>query len=721
MKKKIKPPPAASVTPPAPPAPPSALPPSPLPPPPLDVHQTLVRAHAHWSAGQADQAEQLCQQVIAVWPGQTDAMHLLGLMAHAFGNLDLAIEHLRLACKAPRAPAIYFSNLAEMCRLKGLLTEGEEAGRRAVALDASLAGAWNNLGILQQEAGKFEESRVSLERVVALQPDSPEAHNNLGNTYKRMGDLGRARLQYGKAIELRPEYSEAYSNLASLLNDHGECEAAAAAARRSIEINPQMVDAYLNLASIEITRSRPAEALRWLNSLASFAPLHAGAWNARARTLKQLDQLDEALAAARQAVALAPHSADSHNTLGQILQHLGRNDEALAAFERAIHLPGVAAEDAMLSRAAAFLESGLKEESMLGYERAAKAFPASVKAIFARSEVIRYESGDPDLERLENYLSHGDAQPLNDRTAAHFALGKAYLDADEPARAFEHLRLGSKLKRGTFQYDAAQTAAWIASIAETFSGSLMKRLAGSGGGEPSSTPIFVVGMPRSGTTLVEQILASHPLAQGAGELSALRQVAETAGPYPASALQLTGEALTTMGRQYMARIAPLVTRSRLVDKMPANFLYTGFIRLILPNARIIHCRRNAADTCLSSYTKLFASEQLFSYDLGELGRFYMAYEQLMAHWRALLPADRFFEVHYEDVVDDLPGQARRMVEWLGLPWDESCLRFHETQRVIRTASLAQVRQPIYSSSKGRWRRYAPFLAPLLTELGMGSA
>jgi tetratricopeptide (TPR) repeat protein len=377
----------------------------------------------------------------------------------------------------------------------------------------------------------------------------------------------------------------------------------------------------------------------------------------------------------------------------------------------------VAAEDAMLSRASAFLEAGLKEESRREYQRASSAFPGSIKAIFGRSEVVQYEAGHPDIARLETYLLEGGAQPLNDRTAVHFALGKAYLDAQDPARAFDHLRRGSRLKRDTFQYDASATAAWMARIAEVFSPSLMTRLSGAEAGDPSSVPIFVVGMPRSGTTLVEQILASHPQVQGAGELAALRLVADSAGAYPDSALQLSPDRVRAMGRQYMARIAPLLTRPRLVDKMPANFLYAGLIRLILPNARIIHCQRNAADTCLSCYTKLFAAEQLFSYDLAELGRFHRDYERLMAHWRTVLPADRLIEVHYEDVVDDLPAQARRMVEWLGLPWDEACLNFHETKRVVRTASLSQVRQPIYATSKGRWRRYAPYLGPLLEELG----
>jgi len=682
--------------------------------PPLDIQQALKLAHSHWSAGQPDQSEQLCQRVLAVWPGQADALHLLGLMAHTHGNLDLAIAHLRQACQAPRAPATYYSNLAEMCRQKGLLTEGEEAGQRAVALDPHLASAWNNLGILQQEAGKFEDSRVALERVVVLQAESPEAHNNLGNTYKRLNDLKRARAHYEKAIALRPEYAEGYSNLASLLNDNGECDAAAAAARRAIDINPQLADAYLNLAGIELTRLRPTEALRWLNALAAFAPLHPGALSARARTLKQLDLLDEALETARRAVSLAPNHAESHNVLGQVYQSLGFQEEALAEFEKAITLPGVAAEEAMLSRAAVFMEAGQPEAAQAEFDRAAQAFPLSVKALFGRTELKRYEASDPDIARLESYLQLQAAQPLVDRTTAHFALGKAYLDTGDAARAFEHLATGNRLKRATFQYDAAATAVWMERIAETFSGSLFERLRG--GGDPSSRPLFVIGMPRSGTTLVEQILASHPLIDGAGELPAMRLVVDSVGAYPEAIASLAREQLAALGRQYLERTAALATRQHLVDKMPANFLYAGLMHLMLPNARIIHCRRDAADTCLSCYTKFFAAEQLFSYDLAELGSFHRAYEKLTAHWRALLPQDRFIDVDYEAVVDDLPTQARRLTDWLGLPWDEQCLRFHETKRVIRTASLSQVRQPIYKSSKGRSRRYAAFLAPLLAAL-----
>ncbi len=682
----------------------------------LSIAEALQRAHAHWNAGQAAQAEQWCQRVLAVWPGQADALHLLGLMAHAYGNLDLAISHLRQACDAPRAPAVYVSNLAEMYRQKGLLAEGEEAARRAVAMDSTLVAGWNNLGIVLQEAGKFEESRVCLERVIALQPDWADAHNNLANTCRRLGRLDLAEPHYRQALALNPEYAEAHSNLAFLLSTQGRYDAAAAEAQCAIELSPGLVDAYLNLAEVEASRHHYEAALRALDMLRAFAPQHPAALVAYAKTLRQLERNADALGFAREAVALAPHSAEAHQTLAAVLQSLGQTDEALAEFERAAQLPGSVAEDALVGCAMLLMEAGRKAEALAAFDRALVVFPDSAKILAARAEARKFIEGDQDFAVLEAFLAEGERRPLPDRISAHFALGKAYLDTRDADRAFAHLENANRLKRGTFAYDSAATGQWMLRIAETFDSALFERL--SGAGAPSELPVFIVGMPRSGTTLVEQVLSSHSQVTGAGELSALRLVIDQAGAFPDMMGTLTRDDAAQLGHAYLDRITPLSHgRARLIDKMPANFLYAGLIPLILPGARIIHCRRNPVDTCLSCYTKQFAGEQRFTYEQTELGEFYRYYDALMAHWRQVLPADRFIEVEYESVVDDLNAEARRLVDFLGLPWEEGCLKFHENRRVVRTASVNQVRQPIYTTSKGRWQQYASHLAPLLAALG----
>lgn len=687
----------------------------------MSIPEALNRAHAHWNAGQADQAEQYCRRVLAAWPGQADALHLLGLMAHAYGNLDLAIAHLRDACMAPRAPAVYSSNLGEMYRQKGLFAEGEEAARRAVAMDPALVSGWNNLGIVLQEAGKFVESLECLERVIALQPDWAEAHNNLANTSRRLGRMDRAEQHYRRALALNPAYAESHSNLAFLLSTQGRYDEAAAHAQQAIELSPRLIDAYLNLAEVEISRHRHEAALRALDMLAAFAPQHPAALVARAKALKQVERLDEALAFARQGVTVAPQSADAHNTLATVLQALGQTDEALAQFEQAAQLPGAVAEEALVGRAALLMEAGRKDEALAAFDQALKAFPGSVQALAGRADARTFKSGDPDIEALEACLTEGERRSLTDRISAHFALGKAYLDIKDPQRAFHHLDAGNRQKRATFTYDDAVSGQWMERVAATFTPELIEQFRGAG--EQSELPVFVVGMPRSGTTLIEQIVSSHPQVTGAGELSALRLVADGSGPFPETVKGLAGEGAAgyfrQLGQAYLSRVTPLAEgRARLVDKMPGNFLYAGLIPLILPGARIIHIRRDPVDTCLSCYTKLFGGEQQFTYNQSELGRFYRRYERLMAHWREVLPSDRFIEVDYEAVVDNLEDEARRLVDFLGLPWDEACLNFHDNRRVVRTASVNQVRQPIYRTSKGRWKPYASYLGPLLAALGI---
>ena len=242
----------------------------------MTIEQAMAEAHARWDAGQAQHAEMLCQQVLAAWPGHSDALHLLGLMAYAFGNIDAAIDHLRRACQTPRPPAVYFANLAEMCRQRGRLAEAEQAGRRAVALEPSLIAGWNNLGIALQEAGKLDESLACLQRVVQFRPDDALARNNLANTFKRLGRLADARREYEAALNLAPDYAEGHSNLANLLSDLGEPDAALASARRAMDANPRLTGAYINAVGVETGRRRYDEALRWADALLTFEPMHAG-------------------------------------------------------------------------------------------------------------------------------------------------------------------------------------------------------------------------------------------------------------------------------------------------------------------------------------------------------------------------------------------------------------------------------------------------------------
>jgi hypothetical protein len=356
----------------------------------------------------------------------------------------------------------------------------------------------------------------------------------------------------------------------------------------------------------------------------------------------------------------------------------------------------------------------------------------SVPGVYVNlADSIKFAPGDPHLATMET-LAATEGLSKIDRMQLDFGLGKAHADLKDYPRSFKHFIAGNAAKRATIAYDERSSFALFDRIEAVFTKDLIKAKAG--GGDPSAAPIFVIGMPRSGTTLIEQIIASHPLVHGAGELQTLNDVIlEVRGPdgntlaFPEFVPMVDGNALRQIGARYCALVRDLAAKhggagaQYVTDKMPSNYYFAGLMHLALPNATIIHSMRDPVDTCISCFSKLFSAEQNHTYDLGELGRYYKRYEQLMAHWRRVLPRGRILDVRYEDVVADLEKQARRIIAHCGLPWDDRCLSFHETDRPVRTASATQVRQPIYNSAVGRWRVYEGHLGPLLDALGIAAS
>ena len=679
------------------------------------IQEGLNRAQALVNAGQPQPAEVICQRILADTPGEPNALHLLGLMAFNKGDQNKAIAYLRQACQSPNAAALYFSNLTEMLRQRGLLAEAQDIGRKAVARDPKLVSAWNNLGIVLQECGELDESRICLEKVISFEPNNAEAHNNLGNTFKRLGNIAKAEKHWGRALALKPNYAETYSNLANLFNEQGQYDKALEYGQRAIDLNPLLYDAYVNLAAAESSRWRYAAALVWLDLLAAIAPDNAMALATRAVTLKELDRMDEALANAERAIAIQPESADVQSAYGTTLLTLGRFDEAIVHFDKALTFPTASRERILISRATAYEENGKSDEALKQLDAIVTEFPNSVGAWYSRADLVKFKADDPALRKMQELVRANGVQSDADRMTLHFALGKAFLDIGESDKAFKHLNEGNKMKRAILHYDPDATHQWMASLAKTFTPDIFKKFSNKGAQSPM--PIFILGMPRSGTTLLEQILASHPLVHGAGELKFVSRIVDEYGGMPDAMNGMTDEMLKAMGEKYCSKTQPLSQgKPHVVDKMPANFMHAGLIHLMLPNAKIIHSRRNPVDTCLSCYSKLFGGEQSFTYNLTELGRFYRDYQTLMAHWRSVLPASHFIEVDYEDVVDDIETQARRLLKFLGLPWDANCLEFYQTKRPVRTASVNQVRKPVYTSSTGRWLKHAHNLKPLLKAL-----
>jgi Flp pilus assembly protein TadD len=534
-------------------------------------------------------------------------------------------------------------------------------------------------------------------------------------------DYGGAEEIFRRVLSATPNSADAHNSLAVALHELGRSVDATGHLRLAITLEPNHGMAHYNLGVVLESLGYVSEALDSYLRAVALIPRYPTLRNNLADALWKLDRLDEALKHARRAVALKPDDPAAHLTLGNILVDLMRVDDGTRSFRRAIALrPGYAMAHNNLGLA--LIKLGRFDEAIKAIEHSLALDPRTAAAYGNLTECKKLEPDDPHLEAMEKLVRETENVPRKDRSIVHFALGKAYSDLRMHERAFEHLLKGNALKRQEVKYDEGAEAEYLRSIETLFSAEFIRQRQGMG--NASRMPVFILGMPRSGSTLVEQILARHPRVYGAGEIrdfgEVVREEAEAAqihGRYPEIATEFGPQHFQAIGKKYLERLRKLSSKSeRITNKMPSNFEYVGPMHLAFPNATIIHTVRDPVDTCLSCFSQYFQRGQGFSYDLAELGRYYLMYRGLMDHWNRVLPPGRMFDVQYEDVVEDLEGAARRIVAHCGLEWDDACLSFHRADRVVLTASASQVRKPLYRSSVGRWAAYKDFLQPLLDEL-----
>ena len=593
----------------------------------------------------------------------------------------------------------------------GRLAEAEAIYREILTSDANHADALHLLGMIVHQRGQHETAVSMILKAIVINPNVAAFHSNLGTIFQAQGRLEEAGACFESALTLKPDWAEVHSNFGNILHAQGKLDEAAVCQERALALKPDFAEAFSNLGIVRQAQGKLAEALACYEGALALKPEYADAHNNLGTALLDQDRIDEAVMHYERALALKPDFASAHNNLGNALARQNRTEDAKLHYERALALkPDYANAHNNLGNV--LKEQGKFGEATAHYGRAIALQPDYAEAHLNRSDIKFFERVDADLAVLEA-LAHSDL-PADKAMYIHFGLAKALDDARDYARAFDHLLQGNTLKRRQVDYQETQALELFARIRTVFDNSLLDR--NQSMGCPSSAPVFVLGMARSGSTLVEQILAGHPQIHAAGELTILEKM-EHRG-FPESVANLDGPALRALGEAYISRLPNVASDIiRIVDKLPGNFLRIGLIRLILPNARIIHTMRDPIDTCLSCYSKLFTSGLSFTYDLAELGRYYRGYSELMAHWRSVLPPGVMLDVSYENVVDDLEGQARRLIHFCGLPWDDRCIAFHRTGRPVRTASAVQVRQPLFRSSLERWRNYEAWLSPLLDELG----
>ncbi|MGO8738755.1 tetratricopeptide repeat protein [Rhodoblastus sp.] len=681
-------------------------------------HKLLV-AEQKRRAGFLGDADELAREALAEEPDNAEALHSLGIISYQSGRLGEAIEQIGQAIKLAPDRALYHANVGEMLRLAGRPREAAEAARRAIALQPDYPGALSNLAIALFELGQYGEALVHLDRTLELQPEFALAHSNRGNALQKLKRFAEAEQAYRQALSLDANFADGWNNLGACLRELKRFDAAEAAYRKALALKPHDPEILDSLALALKDLDRLGEAhetfLRALAIEQRNPKIHVH----HAALLLDMHRLDEAEAAASRALALNQNDHDAINMLGRAAFERGELDRALVRFRQALALkPDLA--DVYNNMGNVLKDLGRLKEAEDSYREALRLDPDVAGVYVNLVDSVQIARGDPLLAQMES-LARREYLSDNDRLQLDFALGKAYADLKEHKSSFEHLLRGAAAKRRKLAYDEKEAFAFFDRIERVFSKKLIKEKAG---GDPSSRPIFVLGMPRSGTTLVEQILASHPMVHGAGELMALHDcIAEldaSGAPFPERIAALDGGGLRQLGSAYLQKLARIAPEGeRVTDKMPSNYYYVGLIHLILPNAKIIHTCRDPIDNCVSCFSKLFSQEQSHTYDLGELGRYYRRYERLMTHWRKILPKGAFLDIGYEEVVEDLEGQARRILDFCRLPWDAACLEFHKTDRPVRTASASQVRQPIYRGAVGRWKAYESFLGPLLEALESG--
>jgi tetratricopeptide (TPR) repeat protein len=568
-------------------------------------------------------------------------------------------------------------------------------------------------------AGAFNRAAELCDAFLVLNPRHPEASHLAGLTELRLGQFERAVARIRQAALQRPRDARIIGDLGLALEMAGNRSAAETAYRAALTLAPESIGVLLNLARLLESLARDNEAATCYQAVLARKPDLAEAHNRLAQLRLRAMMPVEALEGAKTALALQPGMLDALQTLGSALDTLGRLDEAIAVRRKAIRLrptAGAGHYDLGMTQ----LHHGRLGDAEASFRTAIALEPQAGAWHRALSHLVGHRQRGDDIEAMER-VYRSSAPTSDDRLHVCFGLGKALDDLGAFDEAFDYFLEGNCLKRSRLNYKSEETDRLVDTLKAVFTQERFAAHAGSG--SPDATPIFVLGMPRSCTSLVEQVLASHPDVAGGGEFRFINQLTGSLASGPGFPLgpaldRIEDQTLRQMGERYVAHLRGLSVDKRFVtDKLPGNFLMIGMIRLMLPNARIIHCRRDPVDNCLSIFKNYFAAEHLrYAYDLSEVGHYHRRYLELMAHWHRVLPGF-VYDISYEALVADFDGEARRLVAHCGLAWRDECGQFFNAPRSVQTASSAQVRQPIYSTSIGQAARYGERLRPLLTALG----
>jgi len=619
-------------------------------------------------------AEEICRDYLLMHPGSIEHLRLLG---HAL------LKQQRFA-------------------------DAESQFRAALSLMPELPQLYEDLGSVLALQDRFADAIPMFEHAISLEPGLPLVHKKLGQALAAVGRGQDADEHFEEFFDKDPD-----AGAVAIGADHlkaGRKDEAIAAFREVLKRSPENVNAMRFLA-IACWREMQnlAEAEAWLRRATSIAPDFTAAWLTLGPILLEMNKNVEAIDCYRSALKSAPQNGTIWAGLGNALAMASYPEESVQAFERAIEL-GTDSANVQMSFAHVLKTLGDQPAALRAYRAAVAKKPDFGEAYWSMANLKIFHFEADEVDAMEQEL---EKPGLGEVSEVHFrfALGKAWEDRGDYDRAWYYYDSGNRRQRPLVSHDPVEMEERHRRIMEIFSREFID--AHEGNGLDTGDPILIVGLPRSGSTLVEQILASHSQVEGTSELPVLSKLAAAIGRYrtddaqfPEALLDLRRKDWQAYGKQYLNAAARyrLSERPRFTDKLPNNFPLIGLLHLILPNAKVINARRHPLDTCLGCYKQLFAKGQNFTYDVEDLAHYYANYDAVISHWHKVLPG-KVLDVHYEDTVTNLEAQVRRILEHCGLPFEEACVRFHETDRAVKTASSEQVRQPIYTSAMGLWKQY----------------
>ncbi len=637
------------------------------------------------NSGRVAAAAALCRDAVEQDPQDVNMTALLGAILLKLREFEAAEAHLRRAIELAPTFAKPHEDLGRLLVEQGRPEAAVEVLRAATRLDPKAEMAFFTLGRALSMTGEGEQADAAFEASFELNPQRRKLA--LAAEHHKAGRREEASRQYRELLLESPNDVDAMRLLAGILASQSDVEEAEALLRKAVSLAPDYALAFLDLGRLFQEQHRYAEAIECFQRTIRLQPSAAKPRHLLASTLAPVGRTEDALDTYRQALELQPRHAGAWLGLGHTLKTIGRQREAIEAYRECIRVR-----------------------------------PDNGETYWSLANLKTYQLTAHDMRAMESALERADE--LTDQSAVNFlfALAKAHEDAGDFDAAWDYYQRGNAKQRMLEHYDPVQTETANDEIIETFDASFLQSAAGQG--HSDAAPIFVLGLPRSGSTLIEQILASHSQVEGTSELPYLGRVATSLNRnradgvnYPQAVRELRAAHFKALGGDYLQR-AQVHRRSekpRFVDKMPNNFPSIGFAHLILPNAKIIDARRYPLDSTLSCYRQLFAKGQTFVYDLQEIGEYFLEYQRLMDHWHDVLPGC-VLTVQYEDLVTDFDGQLRRLLDYCELPWEDACANFHETDRPVRTASSEQVRQPIYGNSIHFWRNYEAHLGELIDVL-----